>query len=39
VGAFFFRGFPHTDNLNIKIQRDTGKGLISMNPRIVEFET
>ncbi len=31
MGEFFFPGFPHTNNFNVKMQHDTGKWVISIN--------
>ena len=31
MGEFFFPGFLHTENFNVKMQHDTGKWVISIN--------
>ena len=31
MGDFFFRRFPHSNNFNIKVQRNTGEGVVGIN--------
>ena len=37
MGALFFRRFPHTDNLDIEIQCDSGEWMIDVNGNLITF--